>query len=224
MWSTMDGRVYDAQGNPVSGYDNQYPCEGVWWDNEPDREVVQTSDSHYNVYIQDFFKGREVEFAKISGWRYVTVYAKRAAFWGDIIGDWREELILLHKENGVTVGVVGVTTDYASDTDFIYCLQQDPHYCGDCSTKGYYQSPNPGFYLSYDMPRPQLPPCMVADLVATKDNTFVTYDRTAAATYATARACSSTSPTRAAPSTSPGSGPPSRRPRFRQTAFTRARR
>ena len=187
MWSTMDGKVYDAQGNLITEYGNQYPCEGIWWDNELDREVVQTSDSHYNVYVQDFFKGREVEFAKISGYRYVTVYAKRAAFWGDIIGDWREEMILLHKENGVTVGFIGVSTDYTSDVDFIYCLQQDPHYRGDCSTKGYYQSPNPGFYLGFDMPRPQLPPCMVTDLVAQSDGQYVTYDRSAPASYANGR-------------------------------------
>lgn len=190
MWSTMNGRVYDAQGNEIQGYDNQYPCEGIWWDNELDREVIQTSDSHYNVYVQDFFKGREVEFAKISGWRYVTVYAKRAAFWGDIIGDWREELILLHKENGVIVGITGVTTDYASDNDFIYCLQEDPHYRGDCSTKGYYQSPNPGFYLGFDMPRPQLPPTMVTDLrykagtVTSGSTAFTTFDQKSTAEYA----------------------------------------
>ena len=192
MWSTMNGSVYDAQGNLIQEYGNQYPCEGIWWDNELDREVVQTSDSHYNVYVQDFFKGREVEFAKISGWRYVTVYAKRAAFWGDIIGDWREELILLHKENGVIVGITGVTTDYATDIDNIYCLQEDPHYRGDCTTRGYYQSPNPGFYLGFDMPRPQLPPCMVTDVIYGPTATtwspgaaagFTNYERSAAATY-----------------------------------------
>ena len=167
MWSTMDSKVYDAKGNLITEYPNQYPCEGIWWDDQLDREVVQTSDSHYNVYIQDFFNGRLVQFASLSGWRYVTVYAKRAAFWGDIIGDWREELVLLHKEGGVTVGIVGVTTDYTTNVNNIYCLQEDPHYRGDCTTKGYYQSPNPGFYLGYDMPRPQLPPCMVTDLIYT---------------------------------------------------------
>ncbi len=182
MWSTMGG-VYDAQGNLISGYDSQYPCEGIWWDAEPDREVVQTSDSHHNVYVQDFFNGRLIQIAKDSGYRYVTVYAKRAAFWGDIIGDWREELILLHNENGVTVGISGFTTDYTTSLKNIYCLQQDPHYRGDCSTKGYYQSPNPGFYLGYDMPRPQLPPCMVTDLVASGDGQYTTYDRTAAADF-----------------------------------------
>ena len=192
MWSTMDGNVYDAKGNLITGYSNQYPCEGIWWDSELDREVVQTSDSHYNVYIQDFFNGREVEFAKISNWRYVTVYAKRAAFWGDIIGDWREELVLLHKENGVIVGIVGVSTDYTTSVNNIYCLQEDPHYRGDCTTKGYYQSPNPGFYLGYDMPRPQLPPVMVTDLIYAPTATawsnggagFTNYERSEAQNYA----------------------------------------
>ena len=199
MWSTMDGNVYDAQGELISGLSNQYPCEGIWWDAEPDRETVQTSDSHYNVYIQDFYNGREVEFAKISNWRYTTVYAKRAAFWGDIIGDWREELVLLHKENGVEVGIVGVSTDYTTSIDNIYCLLEDPHYLGDCTTKGYYQSPNPGFYLGYDMPRPQLPPTMRTDVIlgsvfsgsapasatwSEGSGDFTDYSRSAAASYA----------------------------------------
>lgn len=162
MWSTMGG-VYNAKGDLIPEHSAPYPTEGIWWDNQLDREIVQTSDSHHNVYIQDFYKGRLIEIAKLSGWRYVTVYAKRAAFWGDIIGDWREELVLLHKENGVCVGIVGFTTDYTTDIDNIYCLQEDPAYRMQCTTKGYYQSPNTGFYLGYDMPRPQLPPVMVAD-------------------------------------------------------------
>lgn len=164
MWSTM-GKVYDAKGSLIPNLTASYPTEGIWWDGELDRELVNTSDSHYNVYIQDYYKGRLIEIAKLSGWRYLTVYAKRAAFWGDIIGDWREELVLRHMEDGVCVGITGFTTDYTTDVDNIYCLMEDPHYRGDCTTKGYYQSPNPGFYLGYDMPRPQLPPCMVTDLV-----------------------------------------------------------
>lgn len=183
MWSTMGG-VYNAKGDLIPDYEAPFPTEGLWWDGELDREIVQSSDSHYNVYIQDFFKGRLLEIAKLSGYRYVTVYAKRAAFWGDIIGDWREEMVLLHKENGVCVGIVGFTTDYATDVNNIYCLLQDPAYRGQCTTKGYYQSPNTGFYLGYGMPRPQLPPCMVTDLVWNSTDKFTNYERSASATYA----------------------------------------
>lgn len=183
MWSTMGG-VYNAKGELIPEHEAPFPTEGIWWDSEPDREIVQTSDSHYNVYIQDFYKGRLIEIAKLSNWRYVTVYAKRAAFWGDIVGDWREELILLHKENGVCVGIVGFTTDYTTNIDNIYCLQEDPAYRGQCTTKGYYQSPNPGFYLGYGMPRPQLPPCMVTDLIWKSTGAFTNYERSETATYA----------------------------------------
>lgn len=183
MWSTMGG-VYDAKGELIPEHTAPYPTEGIWWDNELDREIVQTSDSHYNVYIQDFYKGRLIEIAKLSGWRYVTVYAKRAAFWGDIIGDWREELVLLHKENGVCVGIAGFSTDIATDVNNIYCLQEDPAYRMQCTTKGYYQSPNTGFYLGNGMPRPQLPPCIVTDLVWKSTDSFSNYERTSAASYA----------------------------------------
>lgn len=183
MWSTMGG-VYNAKGDLIPEHTAPYPTEGIWWDSDVDREIVQTSDSHYNVYIQDFYKGRLIEIAKLSNWRYVTVYAKRAAFWGDIIGDWREEIILLHKENGVCVGIAGFTTDYTTGNDNIYSLMEDPAYRLQCTTKGYYQSPNTGFYLGYNMPRPQLPPCMVTDLVWKSTGTFTDYERSSAVSYA----------------------------------------
>lgn len=162
MWSTMEG-VYDAKGNKIEGLPNSYPTEGIWWDGQLDREVVQSSDSHYNVYIQDYNGGRLIEPAKESGYQLKTSYGKRAKFWGDIIGDWREELILIREVDGVCQGITGLSTDFTTTVNNIYCLQQDPHYRGDCTTRGYYQSPNPGFYLGYDMPRPQLPPFMTAN-------------------------------------------------------------
>jgi len=183
MWSTMDG-VYDAKGDLISSLSSHYPCEGIWWDGDLGRENVGTSDSHYNVYIEDFTTGRLIQFARESGWRYFTVYAKRAAFWGDIIGDWREEIVLLHKENDEVVGICGFSTDISTTEDRIYCLLQDPHYNGDCTCRGYYQSPNPGFYLGYDMPRPPLPPVMTADLVIQATDTYSNYARTQSATYA----------------------------------------
>lgn len=182
MWSTMEG-VYNAKGDRIPELSSRFPTEGLWWDGDLDRETVETSDSHYNVYINDYYKGRLIEIAKLSGYRYVTVYAKRAAFWGDITGDWREELILRHLENGVCVGISGFTTDYATDVNNIYCLQEDPAYRMQCTTKGYYQSPNTGFYLGYDMPRPQLPPVMVTDVVAKGSGTYTAYDHATTKSY-----------------------------------------
>ena len=70
----------------------------------------------------------------------------------------------------------------------IYCLQQDPHYRGDCTTRGYYQHPNTGFYLGGEMPMPPLPPVFEADLRwkggGNAEQGFSLFDMTAPAAYA----------------------------------------
>ena len=165
MFSTMDGyQIFDAKGEKIEGLIGYFPTEGIWWDNELDRERVDSPDGGgYNADIRDFRNGRLIEMAKESDYTIKSSNAKRGKFWGDIIGDWREELILNREIDGVNTGIVGFTTDYTTDVNNIYCLQEDPHYRADCTTRGYYQSPEPGFYLGYDMPRPQLPPCMRED-------------------------------------------------------------
>ncbi len=165
MFSTMNNfQLYDANGDEISGKFGYFPTEGIWWDGDLGRENVNSPDGDgYNAMIVDYVNGRLIEMAKESGWTIKSSNAKRGKFWGDIIGDWREELILIREVDGVCNGIVGFTTDYTTSVNNIYCLQEDPHYRGDCTTKGYYQTPEPGFYLGYDMPRPQLPPCMRAD-------------------------------------------------------------
>lgn len=165
MFSTMDNyQVFDAQGNKIEGMMGYFPTEGIWWDGQLDRENVNSPDGNgYNAMIVDYKNGRYIEMAKESGWTIQSSNGKRGKFWGDIIGDWREELVLNRVKDGVNTGIVGFTTDFSTTVKNIYCLQQDPHYRMDCTTRGYYQTPCPAFYLGYDMPRPQLPPCMVAN-------------------------------------------------------------
>lgn len=165
MFSTMDGyQVYDAKGNKIDGMTGYFPTEGIWWDGALDRERVDSPDGNgYNAMIVDYKNGRYIEMAKESGWTINSSNGKRGKYWGDIMGDWREELVLSRIIDGVNVGIVGFTTDFSTTVNNIYCLQEDPHYRMDCTTRGYYQAPDPGFYLGYDMPRPQLPPCMVAN-------------------------------------------------------------
>lgn len=159
-----DLQVYNAEGDAIPGMKGYWPTEGVWWDGELDRENVAAPDGDgYNAMIVDYKRGRLFEIAKESGWAIRSSNAMRAKFWGDIIGDWREELVLNRYEGNVNVGIVGFSTDVTTSVSNIYCLMQDPHYRQDCTTKGYYQSPNPGFYLGYDMPRPQLPPVIQDD-------------------------------------------------------------
>ena len=164
MFSTMNGyAIYDANGDATGGT-GYFPTEALWWDGDLGREYEAASDGNgANIYIAKYGSGRLIEMAKENSWQVNGEYGARAAFWGDIIGDWREEVILKHLTNGVVDGFTGYSTDYSTTEDRIYCLMEDPAYHGQMLCKGYYQTPMPFFYLGYDMPRPQLPPVMKAD-------------------------------------------------------------
>ena len=165
MWSTMGG-VYSAKGDLIPDLAGTFPTEGIWWDGELDKEYVDSPDGNgFNADIRKYNKGRLIEIGKMSGYTITSEYGKRAMFWGDIIGDWREEIVLRRGNSSSCTGIVGFSTDYFTDINNIYCLQEDPNYRMQCTTRGYYQTAYPGFYLGYDMSRPQLPPCMVTDLV-----------------------------------------------------------
>lgn len=167
MWSTMPN-IYNAKGDQI-GTEKPYPYEGIWWDGDLARESVMTSGSGNNcpVIIGKYNKtatwSRIFSISSESSWTLVAENAVRAMFWGDIYGDWREELILKQLINGEECGFVGLTTGVATSVNNIYCLLQDPNYFGQITNRGYYQSPNTGFYLGYEMPRPQLPPFIQPD-------------------------------------------------------------
>lgn len=192
MYSLISDYVYDCNGNIISGLTHQYPCEGIWWTGNLLRESFSSSGGNgYNTgaIVSDANGGRLVQFSRESNWNIHAGWAVRPAFFGDIIGDWREEVVLLKNPGGQNIGLVGYTTDNASNYS-MYCLQEDPHYRLDCTCRGYYQSPNTGFYLGCGMPYPPLPADMVTDLrwksgsewSASTD--MVTYDQTATQKYA----------------------------------------
>lgn len=167
MWSTMPN-IYNAKGD-IIGEKKPYPYEGIWWDNDLGRETVMTPGSGNNcaIVVAKFVNGdwsRLYQISRDANWRVVAENAVRPMFWGDILGDWREEMILKNISlAGEECGFVVFSTDYANDVDNIYCLLQDPNYFGQITNRGYYQSPNPGFYLGWDMPLPQIPPFIQAD-------------------------------------------------------------
>ena len=165
IYSTMDG-LYDCTGELIASGETSYPYEGIWWDGDLGREVLSSHGGSgwvTNVMISEYDGTRLIQMSKESDYEVRSCTANRPLFFGDILGDWREEVILARQGDDWSSGFVVYATDYATDYAFYY-LQEDPHYTGDCSTRGYYQSPNTGFYLGYDMPLPPLPPTMQADV------------------------------------------------------------
>ncbi len=165
IYSTM-ANLYSCEGDVIKEGDTDYPFEGIWWDGLLDREVLGShggSGWNTNVMINKYGGNRLIQISKESNYAVHSCTANRPLFVGDIMGDWREEVILAKQSDSSSTGFVVYST--AAETDYsFYCLQQDPHYRGDCTTRGYYQSPNTGFYLGGDMPLPPLPPMMTTDV------------------------------------------------------------
>lgn len=174
FWSTMSN-IYDAKGNVIFEGGSPWPFEGIWWDGDLAREELSASDGNgFNADIRKYdpashsFGSRPIEFAKMTSWQVNSEYGVRPAFFGDIAGDWREEVIL-EKHSTATdgtvnyTGFVGFSTDYPTSTR-LYCLMQNPAYRMQCTTKGYYQSAFPDYYLGYGMPAPPVSPVQEAKL------------------------------------------------------------
>ena len=195
LYSFTDDYIYDCKGEKTnytrSGCGIKQMFEGVWWNGDLQREELSSpGGSNYGTNLmvtQVLNKARLIEFSQESTWATHAANGTRPAFMGDIIGDWREEVILAKQNDNGSTGLVGYTT--AMPTSYsIYCLQQDPHYRGDCTTRGYYQHPNTGFYLGGDMPMPPLPPVFEADLRwqggSSMESGFCTFDQKQSVPYA----------------------------------------
>ena len=171
IYSFTDDYIYDSKGDATGETRTQWgisTCfEGFWWNGDLLREELSSpggSGWGTNLNVTTVRgKARLIEFSRESGWGTMAATGTRPAFMGDIIGDWREEVILAKQSDDHSTGLTGYSTNLASNYS-IYCLQQDPHYRGDCTTRGYYQHPNTGFYLGAGMPLPPLPPMLQADL------------------------------------------------------------
>ena len=164
--SYADEFVYDCKGEKTGQTRSGSMFEGIWWDGTLQREWINSpggSGWGTNMMVTKVLGDRLAEFSQESGWATHGGTGTRPTFMGDIAGDWREEIILANQNPDGCTGLVGYTTNIPTSYS-IYALQQDPHYRGDITTRGYYQHPNTGFYLGGGMPMPPLPPAMVTDL------------------------------------------------------------
>jgi hypothetical protein len=83
----------------------------------------------------------------------MTSAGKNPAFFGDILGDWRTEIVTM---GSLQNELVIFTTDIASSTR-LYTMAQNPAYRNHMTIKGYVQSPLPDYYLGTGMSTPPVP-------------------------------------------------------------------
>jgi len=165
LFSTMPG-MYSTKGEYL-GEHSIFPNSGIWWDADLLREMMRSPDGNgFNIHIckpgkygSIYTEGpRLYEIAKESNYLVSASYGCRPIFEGDILGDWREEIVLKERSSDNTGNIafrIYTTTIPASNR--LYCLMQNPGYRQTTTVKGYYQAPYTDYYLGYNMGKPPVP-------------------------------------------------------------------
>jgi autotransporter-associated beta strand protein len=178
FFSTQPG-IFDCKGNVIFA-NSIWPPEGLWWDADLSREFEDGAGSGAMAPVVNKFdpnsgtSGRLFSIYSDNGGVHQS-YGGRAAFWGDILGDWREEVVLPAND----YSELRVYTTKLTATNRLYCLMQNPQYRCQATCKGYYQASYVDYYLGNGMPVPAPPPISNAKLVWHGDGTNF-WDATAA--------------------------------------------
>lgn len=147
MWWSGSPDLYDIKGN-VIGKAPRAANFLIWWDGDATREILNRN------YIEKYGKGR-----------IFTAYGATSnngskstpALSADILGDWREELILRSEDNSeLRIYSTTIPTNIGQ-----YTFMQDPQYRLSVAWQnvGYNQPPHTSFYFGTDMqsvPKPHI--------------------------------------------------------------------
>ncbi|AVR45639.1 hypothetical protein C7S20_10385 [Christiangramia fulva] len=147
MWWSGSPNLYDIKGN-VIGQAPRATNFLIWWDGDATRELLNRN------YIEKYGKGRifTAEGASSNNGSKAT-----PALSADILGDWREELILRSDDNKeLRIYSTTIPTNLRQ-----YTFMQDPQYRLSVAWQnvGYNQPPHTSFYFGTDMqsvPKPDI--------------------------------------------------------------------
>lgn len=147
VWSFQG--LYNHDGTRI-GNNTLYPCIRLWWDG--DLLAESYNDTKFEKWN---YKTGKVE-RLLSPWKVTdSAGSDRGApmFYGDIMGDWREEVVMTSSDySKLVIFCPTVETDTR-----LYCLAQNPCYRNCMTAKGYYQSHMLDYYLGTGMEMPEKP-------------------------------------------------------------------
>lgn len=174
MYSTQPG-IYNAKGQQIYA-NNVWAPEGLWWDGDLGREFIDGAGSGALSPVINKFNATtgvtDRVWTMYSDWGAYSIgqaYGGRPAFWGDILGDWREELVFIQTD----YTALRIYTTTTAATNRLYTLMHNPQYRCQATTKGYVQASYVDYYLGFGMPSAVPPPPMVAtDLTWSTGNTW----------------------------------------------------
>ena len=158
MWSTASGGIRTIKGELLasgnrSDNNNTYMETmgvrlsvnfGIWWDGDLLRELLD----HESVTKYNHLEKKAEMVQHFEGVQFNNGTKSNPCLSADILGDWREEVIVRdRKSDELRIYVTTIPTDYRID-----CLMQDIPYRLSVATEnvGYNQPPETGFYLGPD--------------------------------------------------------------------------
>jgi autotransporter-associated beta strand protein len=201
FFSTQPG-TFDCKTNQL--YSTQpFPPETIWWDGDLGREFLSTIGSSATSPGIDKFNTANGGTSRVlslysdpaapkSPYNNYIAYGGRPQFWGDILGDWREELLCVATDNSelriYTTKTMDAAKTFNGQNFRIYTLMHNPQYRVQATTKGYVQSSYVDYYLGNGMPPPPPPPMVDARLVWRGGAGATTWDAGATSSWSNAGA------------------------------------
>ena len=162
MYSTQGG-IFNAKGQQIYA-NNVWAPEGLWWDADLLREFIDGPNNGATSPVINKFNqavGTTGRLWNLYNSSVHQAYGGRPAFWGDILGDWREEVVVVAND----YASLRIFTTHQVATDRFYTLMHNPAYRMQATTKGYVQGSNVDYYLGADMTVPPPPPMVRSRLV-----------------------------------------------------------
>ena len=163
MYSYAHETMLDDKGEIIPNTTFPFPALSIWWDGDLLREYLGAADGNgYNPIICKWNYTNQTNdrllnlYSEGGGYSTKTPYAGRAALYGDVLGDWREE-VFCENDLRTEIRIFSSTT---TNTNRIYCLMQNPEYRLTIPLKGYLPSTEVDYYLGMGMSTPPMPPIL----------------------------------------------------------------
>ncbi len=153
--------IHNATTGEMISPDPQRPWPNfrIWWDGT----VMSNLFNHTTVDSWDYINRTPVRLLQASSYGAVRTTRDASPFYGDILGDWREEILY---ENSARTELLIFTTPHPSDVR-LYTLPHNPAYRMSLNLKGYMQSHHVDYYLGHGMEAPPAPDIRLVEGAAT---------------------------------------------------------
>lgn len=147
-WALNAPELFNAKGEIAAPARPKQVNFAIWWDGDLLRELLDGT----TIYKWDWKNNASVPLLVTEGTSSNNGTKANPALSADILGDWREELILRAEDNkSLRIYSTNIPTDIGLTT-----LMQDPQYRVAIAWQNtaYNQPPHPSFYVGEDMKSP----------------------------------------------------------------------